>query len=183
MKNAITTITTPAGSFTLKGIKVVRWMSQETLCFTASVIFNGKNVGEVSNEGSGGCTFIHFNSPALREEVEAFANTIDHNAIGLGSLKAYPDVKAVSAADLCDYILEEKEKHDHKTKMLTKIKKDALKYVLYLKADCGSGQYYSHKKNLAKGFTIERVTADVKAKGYTLVSEMSDEAIITHFGI
>jgi hypothetical protein len=177
MKNEIKTITNSTGSITLKAIKVVKWMSEETLCFTASVIFNGKVVGEASNEGKGGCTFIRYTSHEIRESVEAWAKTITPASIG------YEFLEAVSAADICDHILHQKDEADAKAKLLAKIKKDAIKYITYLKADCGSGQYYSHKKNLAKGFTVERLTADVKAKGYTLVAEMSDEAIIKHFAL
>jgi len=39
----------------LKGIKHAAFASQETHCYEASVYFNGKKIGVVSNEGHGGC--------------------------------------------------------------------------------------------------------------------------------
>tara|TARA_Y100001958_G_C21051818_1_gene417710 strand:+ start:183 stop:818 length:636 start_codon:yes stop_codon:yes gene_type:complete len=39
----------------LKGFKHAQFASQETHCFEASVYFNGKKIGVVSNEGHGGC--------------------------------------------------------------------------------------------------------------------------------
>jgi len=45
--------------FTLKKLKVHNDMSQETVCFSAEIWFNGRRVGIASNEGHGGCTSIH----------------------------------------------------------------------------------------------------------------------------
>ena len=39
----------------LKGIKHAAFASQETHCYEASVYYNGKIIGVVSNEGNGGC--------------------------------------------------------------------------------------------------------------------------------
>jgi hypothetical protein len=37
-------------------------MSEETLCFTANLIINGKNVGVCRNYGRGGCAFYSLNN-------------------------------------------------------------------------------------------------------------------------
>ena len=42
----------------LKGIKICQWASRETLCFTASVYFDGKRIATAENDGRGGET--HF---------------------------------------------------------------------------------------------------------------------------
>ena len=34
---------------TIKSFKTVKWMSEETICFTASVLIDGKVIGEASN--------------------------------------------------------------------------------------------------------------------------------------
>lgn len=39
----------------LKNIKVNQAMSEETVCYSASVYLNGQRVGEVMNRGHGGC--------------------------------------------------------------------------------------------------------------------------------
>lgn len=42
----------------VKNVKHAKFMSEETLCFTASVYFNGKKVGTAENRGQGGNTMI-----------------------------------------------------------------------------------------------------------------------------
>jgi hypothetical protein len=47
---------------TLKNFKHAAFASQETYCFQATVYVDGIKVGVASNEGHGGCTFIHFDN-------------------------------------------------------------------------------------------------------------------------
>ncbi|CAI1236409.1 hypothetical protein [Serratia ficaria] len=42
----------------LKGLKVAEFASEETLCFTATVLFDGEPVADASNDGHGGMTFV-----------------------------------------------------------------------------------------------------------------------------
>ena len=44
---------------TLKNVKVHRDLSEETLCFSASIYLDGKKAGTVSNRGCGGCN-VHY---------------------------------------------------------------------------------------------------------------------------
>jgi len=44
----------------LKSVKVNQRMSEETLCFSATIYVDGKKVGEVLNRGCGGCNDYHF---------------------------------------------------------------------------------------------------------------------------
>jgi hypothetical protein len=46
-------------NITIKNFKHLASLSEETLCFTATVCFNGKAVGSAENHGHGGSTFIH----------------------------------------------------------------------------------------------------------------------------
>jgi len=58
---------------TLKNIKVIKRMSHETECFTASVYIDGKKAGSVENTGQGGC---HSYYPANIERlVAAFSDS------------------------------------------------------------------------------------------------------------
>ena len=41
----------------LKNLKVHNDMSEETVCFSASIYWNGKRIGVARNEGRGGCNF------------------------------------------------------------------------------------------------------------------------------
>ncbi|MBS3685068.1 hypothetical protein [Klebsiella quasipneumoniae] len=43
---------------TLKSLKVADFASEETLCFTAIVLFDGEPVADASNDGHGGMTFV-----------------------------------------------------------------------------------------------------------------------------
>ncbi|HCF0987702.1 TPA: hypothetical protein NI674_006249 [Pseudomonas aeruginosa] len=43
----------------LKNLKVAEFASEETLCFTATVLFDGVVVAEARNDGHGGSTFLH----------------------------------------------------------------------------------------------------------------------------
>ena len=42
-------------AITVKNVKIHQELSEETLCFSASVYFNGKRVGVAKNRGRGGC--------------------------------------------------------------------------------------------------------------------------------
>lgn len=47
---------TKQNRITLKNLKVADFASEETLCFTATVLFDGKPVATASNDGHGGST-------------------------------------------------------------------------------------------------------------------------------
>ncbi len=46
-------------NITLKNFKHAAFASQETYCFEATVYIDGKKAGTASNDGHGGCTFVH----------------------------------------------------------------------------------------------------------------------------
>src|SRR3546814_20485942 len=43
----------------LKSLKVAQFASEETLCFTATVLFDGIAIAQARNNGRGGATFLH----------------------------------------------------------------------------------------------------------------------------
>jgi len=45
----------------IKGLKVAKYLSEETTAFAASITKNGKVVGDAKNDGHGGSTFVHVN--------------------------------------------------------------------------------------------------------------------------
>jgi hypothetical protein len=63
----------------LKKISFYERMSEETNCFVADLYINGKKVGEVKNDGQGGCTnyrgFTKENNEIIRQAEEYF-NTL-----------------------------------------------------------------------------------------------------------
>lgn len=44
----------------LKGLKIYTGMSQETVCFNATVLFDGLSIGTADNDGHGGETRVLF---------------------------------------------------------------------------------------------------------------------------
>lgn len=97
-------------SISLKNFKYYDSMSEETLCFEASVYFNGKRIGDVRNDGHGG--EAHFRadwktcSHALIEQAEAWAKAFV--PMNNGEPEFLDDEKTIpyrftSVADYCDY--------------------------------------------------------------------------------
>lgn len=60
----------------LKSIKVHDRLSEETLCFSANLYYQGKKVGEVSNQGCGGCHDVHLVDRALYPVLETYAKSL-----------------------------------------------------------------------------------------------------------
>ncbi len=56
--------------FAIKALKIAKFASEETLCFEATVYFDGKRLGRASNEGHGGPNLYGFR---LTDEVQAAA--------------------------------------------------------------------------------------------------------------
>lgn len=51
------------GEITVKNVKIAEFMSEETICFTATVYENGKKIGDAKNDGQGGSTFVYLDRP------------------------------------------------------------------------------------------------------------------------
>lgn len=102
---------------TLKNLKVADFASEETLCFTATVLFDGKPIAHASNDGHGGATFLHSmpDTRKLLQEAEVFAK----------SLPAH--------------VTDHPDPADHSRKMIIDI---TLEYLV----DCLSGQMHYDKK-------------------------------------
>ena len=61
----------------VKNVKINNVMSEETLCFSASVYIDGKRAGEVCNRGHGGCNNYHWFDRELGKKFVKFANEQD----------------------------------------------------------------------------------------------------------
>src|SRR3546814_5489329 len=66
---------TKQNRITLKSLKVADFASEETMCFSATVVFDGTPIAEARNDGHGGSTFLRALSgkAALLAQAEAFA--------------------------------------------------------------------------------------------------------------
>lgn len=62
----------------LKKLKVAEFASEETLCFTATVLFDGEPIADANNHGHGAMTFIHARDGkrAKLAEAEQFAESL-----------------------------------------------------------------------------------------------------------
>ena len=56
--------------------KVCKWMSEETTCFEAEIVIDGKVAGHVSNEGHGGDNNYHFKDRAVEVAFEAYCKAM-----------------------------------------------------------------------------------------------------------
>ena len=63
---------------TLKNLKVADFASQETLCFSATVVFDGEAIAEANNDGHGGATYLYAREGKRDrlDEAEAFAASL-----------------------------------------------------------------------------------------------------------
>lgn len=52
-------------NITIKNFKHLASLSEETLCFTATVCLDGKAIGTAENHGHGGNTNVHIKDPAI----------------------------------------------------------------------------------------------------------------------
>jgi hypothetical protein len=66
-------------NITIKNFKHLASLSEETLCFTATVCFNGKAVGSAENHGHGGSTFVHIKDDKVRDllPISEWERTVD----------------------------------------------------------------------------------------------------------
>lgn len=62
----------------LKNVKIHPDISEETNCFSATIYVDDKKVGEVKNDGQGGCHSYHWNDIIAERQLEAWAKTQPH---------------------------------------------------------------------------------------------------------
>src|SRR5689334_9802700 len=55
----------------LRSFKSAEFASEETLCFSAVVVFDGKPIADAKNEGRGGATFLYAHQGAHARLAEA----------------------------------------------------------------------------------------------------------------
>ena len=159
MKTIPQTTTLNTARITIKSFKTVKWMSEETICFTASVLIDGKVIGEASNEGHGGCTFVRFIGDA-RQTWDAYSSLI---------------------ADHVDTLADAEVNKKEIARIVAKIRRDAIKKVQYLKTTTQKGFVAGFKNitdlNRAKAVETAKASPDFK----TMVADMTDAEISAWF--
>jgi hypothetical protein len=163
---------------TLKSFKTVKWMSEETICFTATVCIDGKAIGEASNEGHGGCTFVRFVSPAAEIIAEQFSKSINPGDINGWEFLAD---KGFTLDCLVDIAVEREEQKKETARIVAKVRRDAVKKAQFIKTTTAKGFVAGFK-----GVTdANREKAVAQAKAHpefkTMVADMSDADIADWF--
>jgi hypothetical protein len=176
-KPALPSLTVAGRTLSLKGYKSVAWMSEETVCFTATVLLDGKIVGEASNEGHGGSTFVRFVSPLAESTAQEFAKAAKPADYGWGF------VDTMRVEDLVDILVEKIDVQKQEEKIIKKIRTKAAKEMHWVKTTSVKAEYYSLKKPLASGHPAEKLAALVKAKPdfKAFVIDLTDAEILAHF--
>ena len=173
-----TTASSTLARLSLKSFKTVRWMSEETICFTATVLLDGKVIGTASNEGHGGCTFVHFTSPTVESTAESFAKSI--NPADIKGWEFLAD-KGFTLDCLIDILVEREESKKETARIVSKIRRNAIKKAQYLKTTTQKGFVAGFKNitdlNRAKAVDTAKASPDFK----TMVADMSDADIAAWF--
>ena len=177
----MTTTTNTASNLsriTLKSFKTVKWMSEETTCFTALVVLDGKTIGEASNEGHGGSTFIHFVSPAAEATAEQFSKSI--NPADIKGWEFMSD-KGFTIDCLVDIVVEREMQKKETASIVAKIRRDAAKKAQYLKTTTQKGFVAGFKG--VTDLNREKAVAQAKANPEfkTMVADMTDAEIAAWF--
>src|SRR3546814_9752410 len=106
---------TKQNRITLKSLKVADFASEETMCFSATVVFDGTPIAEARNDGHGGSTFLRALSgkAALLAQAEAFAKGLPPAPLNLGQEGEDPHYIHMTLAfrvdDIADAMHEERQ--------------------------------------------------------------------------
>lgn len=163
----------------LKALKTCAFMSEETNCFTATVLLDGKVIGEAQNDGHGGSTFIHFVDDDVRDKADAFAKTI--SPLSMPGWEFLGD-KGFSVETLVDILVEQDINRKASDKLVKKMRKLGVDKLAYIHTDDPHGRYWvtSHVTPDNSERLKDRIKTRPKFKA--LVSDMTDAEILAHFG-
>lgn len=151
-------------TFTLKNLKVCEWASEETTCFTATMYVDGKRVGEVSNDGHGGCNSYGFDERKYATIASEWLwndhiNTCNKYDLSAGDRAEFtPDFDSL-VCELVEQAELAKQVRSYKNKMVKKYPQHADKLRFYITGD-----------------SIQMVLADSKQE-QDLLSESPDAVI------
>lgn len=71
----------------LKNVSIDKQLSEETICFAASVYVDGVKVGDASNRGQGGPTDVWFSDEGVEKKVQAYVATLPKGKLETGDGK------------------------------------------------------------------------------------------------
>lgn len=118
---------------TLKSLKIAKFMSQETLCYSANVYVDGIKAGYVENDGHGGCSSLH-----LDQAFRHMYNTKFMVPCGCGGqshciLCKGANQYGVGLDDYCDHIAYDMEKERDIKSYANKLRKQGFTTLVVTK--------------------------------------------------
>jgi hypothetical protein len=162
-------------TITLKSFKTVKWMSEETVCFTAQVLINGTVYGEASNEGHGGCTFVHYKTEVCRGFCEDLAKAAKPSDYG------WDFAESLTFDNLIDILVERLGKAKANASILKKVKKDLADKVVFVKAGECPKQGYRILKCGAAGIAKGIEAMKAKYGNITIYNGLDDASLTAAF--
>jgi hypothetical protein len=148
---------------TLANIKYAAFASEETSCYSATVLKDGKPIGTASNDGHGGCDYFY--------PIGVAFNAFDHQTLNAEIRASYPDVtfyeftsplETICGRLLAAHLAEKDLKKQLKTKILA-VRPDGRVVAWSIK---------QRGKLPATPAQIDSLKATNKAKGYRFLDEM-----------
>lgn len=118
----------------LKSLKVAQFASEETLCFTATVLFDGVAIAQARNDGRGGSTFLHAleGKAAQVSDAEQFARGLPPAQFE-GGVTGQDDTRLVINITL-DFLVDHLAETQHTDRKLrTAFTRDIGNKVLFIK--------------------------------------------------
>ncbi|MCQ9617397.1 hypothetical protein L1889_12415 [Paenalcaligenes niemegkensis] len=120
----------------LKNLKVAQFASEETLCFTATVLFDGVAIAQARNDGRGGSTFLHAleGKAAQLTEARQFAKGLPAARFE-GGITGQDDAPLIIDMTL-DFLVDQLAETQHTDRKLrTAFTRDIGNKVLFIKND------------------------------------------------
>lgn len=119
-------------NITLRKIKIVERLSEETQCYTAELCLDGVKVADASNRGTGGSDDYYFKDQKVRKAMEDYAKSLPPHANPYDPANPFPADLEWLISDL----LEKHEAERHEAKVLAQKKRWCAKETVFrLKGD------------------------------------------------
>ena len=171
---------------TIKKAKIFPRMSEETTAFVALVFWNGSLLGEATNDGHGGCSYLRFDPKMKRDDLDAadaFARqqpVLDEKGqqmtLAGGKPMFYSD-----AADYAGHLAEEQEWRKANERKLDRLLKTDIVFTI----EGTKGLWVKKKLPWSEGAKTLITAQEQKRHGagtkVVFLNEMPREAALEHF--
>jgi hypothetical protein len=157
---------------TLKALSANERLSEETLCYSATLYWHGRKIGAVQNHGHGGCTFFRPDPKASKADIDAAtAHAATHTWDFNGTTEPYELV------DLADEIASAKVDEAANRRHLKRELKKATVIVL---TDGAARSVVSVKRAFAPAF-VPAIHARYAGRSPVILNELEFEAAFKLF--